>query len=77
LFEVLLNAPWLAFADEESPAEEPDLEMGAKWRFKPALDANDNPVAVKVVMPVRVVKYGKVYRALASLDFDEEQKDES
>ena len=142
-----LSAPWLAFANEESPADEPQydlptyefvdvislpkptsspmpkakshlvgtklklkftvnekgraenvrlekplssysnvermtfanqaLEMVAKWRFKPALDANDNPVAVKVVMPVRVVKYGKVYRALASLDFDEEEKDES
>jgi hypothetical protein len=47
------------------------LELVAKWRFKPALDSNDNPVTVNVIMPVRVVKYGVNYKALASLDLDD------
>jgi len=50
------------------------LELVAKWRFKPALDSNDNPVTVNVIMPVRVVKYGKIYKALASLDLDDGSK---
>lgn len=47
------------------------LEAVARWQFKPARDADDNPVAVKVIMPVKVVKFGKLYRALASIDFDD------
>ena len=46
------------------------LDAVSRWRFKPARDANDIPVKVNVIMPVKVVKYGKIYRALASLDFE-------
>ena len=47
------------------------LEAVARWQFKPARDANDNPVEANVIMPIKVVKYGKIYRALASIDFDD------
>ncbi len=47
------------------------LQAVSKWRFQPARDADDKPVAVNVSMPIKVVKYGQIYRAMASLDFAE------
>ena len=72
---VRLEKPLSSYSDvEKMTFANQTLEMVAKWRFKPALDMEDNPVAVNVIMPIRVVKYGKIYKATASLDLDESGK---
>jgi hypothetical protein len=41
------------------------------WEFEPALNNSGNAVAVKVIMPVQVVKKGNKTTALASLILDD------
>ena len=41
-----------------------------KWTFEPAYDNSGNPITVKVVMPVKVVKKSGKTTALASLTLD-------
>ena len=71
---IRLEKPLTSYSDvERMTFANQTLEAVKKWRFQPGRDANDQPVAVKVIMPIKVVKYGKLYRALASLDFDKEE----
>ena len=39
------------------------------WRFKPALDEGGYPIAVKVALPVEVVRKKEASQAIASIDF--------
>lgn len=69
---VRLEKPLSSFSDVEKMTFAAQVvKLVAIWRFHPARDGDNKPVAVNVIMPVRVVKYGKVYKALASVSLDE------
>jgi hypothetical protein len=69
---IRLEKPLSSYADNDKMTfASQTMEAIGKWRFHPALDSNDKPLAVKVKMPVRVVKYGMIYRAMATVVLDE------
>ena len=68
---IRLEKPLSSYAnDEKMTFASQTLEAVGKWRFHPALDSNNKPVAVQVKMPVRVVKYGMIYRAMGTVVLD-------
>ena len=70
--DIRLEKPLASYSNvERMTFANQTLEAVKKWRFEPGRDANDNPIAVKVIMLVKVVKYGKIFLALASIDFDD------
>lgn len=75
---IRLEKPLTSYTDvERMTFASQTLDAVSKWRFEPALDSNDNPVAVKVLMPVKVVKFGVTYKATATVAFDDgSQKNE-
>ena len=44
------------------------------WKFDPAFDTNDNPIAVKLQMPVHIVRKGSKLSLLASLRLQDAEK---
>jgi len=45
-------------------------DLVTRWKFEPARDANGQAVAVKVIMPVQVIKKGTTPTAIATLILD-------
>ncbi|MCZ6673150.1 MAG: hypothetical protein O7C75_09440 [Verrucomicrobia bacterium] len=75
---VRLAKPLSSYSDVEKMTFASQLQEQVKnWKFEPAIDTNGNAIAVKVIMPVQVIKKGKAISALASLVLDTGKQDRS
>ena len=68
---VRLDKPLHSYSDVEKMTFANRMKEAVEtWNFDPARDNNGNPITVKVVMPVKVVKKAGKTTALASLTLD-------
>lgn len=68
---VRLEKPLSSYSDVERMSFANRIQLAvADWEFEPALDNDGNAIAVKVVMPVKVVEKRGKTTALASLVLD-------
>lgn len=75
---VRLEKPLSSYSDVERMSFANRLQEYVKtWKFEPAIDMAGNAIAVKVIMPVQVIKKGAGTTAVASLVLDTSETKES
>jgi outer membrane biosynthesis protein TonB len=68
---VRLERPLSSYSDVERMTFANRMKEAVEnWKFEPAYDNDGNPITVKVVMPIKVVKKAGKTTALASLTLD-------
>ena len=75
---VRLEKPLISYSDVDKMTFASQMQNRVKkWKFEPAIDKAGNPIAVKVIMPVQVIKKGANYSAVASLVLDTPNREET
>ena len=68
---VRLEKPLISYSDLDKMSFAGRLENAVQsWKFEPALDSLGNPMAVDVILPVKVVRKGSKLATVAALILD-------